>query len=180
MTLNTVRATVSFNILLTKRFKTFCAYQDLTMENPISIFGEAPIMYHYGMKPLTKWQQTIQDVLREQREAGKPISLPAASKIASDRYLIACIEEDNAKHPDARRSARLQKKAAIKAPPIKPSAPPAEPSAPPAEPLAWAVPYPDDDCESIDSLDSLDSIDTPLTDEELDAAFYELEKNADY
>ena len=140
------------------------------MENSYGIFAEAPVIqtssYWRRPTPLTKWQKTVQEVFSEYKDARKPITLSEASKIASDKYLIACIEEDNAKHPDARRSARLQKKATLTAPPIKPSAPP-------AEPIAWAVPYPDDDC------DSINSIDTPLTDEEIDSALHDLEKYYD-
>jgi hypothetical protein len=142
-------------------------------------------------RPLTKWQKTVQDVCREYREAGEYISFGDATKIASERYLIACIEEDNMKHPDARRSARLQKKASLTAPPAKPapvaSAPPAEPTD--FYPLAFAVPIPEDyecPCEHCSSNsnsdydDDCDSIYSPLTDEEVDAALAELEKNDDY
>jgi hypothetical protein len=212
LTLNTVRATVSFNILLTKRFKTFCAYQDLTMENTISIFGEAPVVesssYWPRKKPLTKWQQTVQAVLREGKGRNpllwEPVTLGEASKIASERYLLACIEEDNAKHPDARRSARLQKKATATAPPVKPSVVQRawseyvkgvweelkntdsniryanamfEASSRWKKDILGFAPEPatcedeeDDDCDSIDS---------PLTDEEIDAVLYDLEKHYD-
>jgi len=145
---------------------------------------ENSIDYSYGdyrKLPLTKWQKTVQDVLREQRRNGEYISLPIASKIASERYLIACIEEDNAKHPDARRSARLQKKATLTAPPIQQ----ASLYEMLDDPLQYYRPaFLRDHGKQMPSYhdssdDDCDSIDTPLTDEEIDSALYDLEKHYD-
>ena len=118
---------------------------------------------------LTKWQKTMMEVRKEYREAGKYISFGDVSRIASERYTLACIEEDNKKYTNRRRSSRLQKKAA------KASTPAPAPTL--AEPICNDIYDPESYYEYWNDCDSIDS---PLTDEELDAALYELEKNADY